>query len=162
VVRDGPANWAQVLAGETDVLARAGQGVRGLYRYGPAGGLLYRDPASVGPVTFDQEATAALDDLEQYGQIQPASGRIPTLVSGQLTSPLPPAATSTVLVAVNGKIAGASRLFPNRPGEPAAKFAVITPDFLWETGDGRRQLQVYIVDRSGGRPRLQPVSLTAQ
>jgi hypothetical protein len=67
-----------------------------------------------------------------------------------------------VLVAVNGKIAGQSRLFPDRPGEPTAKFAVITPDFLWETGDGRRQLQVYVVDRSGGRPRLQPVSLTAQ
>jgi hypothetical protein len=88
-VRDGPANWAQVLAGETDVLARAGQGVRGLYRDGPSGGLLYRAPASVGPVTLDQEATAALDDLEQYNQIEPASGRIPALVAGQLTSPRP-------------------------------------------------------------------------
>ena len=160
-VRDGPSNWAQVLAGETDVLARAGEGVRGLYRYGPSGGLLYRAPTSVGPVPLDQEATAALDDLKQYGQIRPASGRIPALVSGQLTSPLPPEG-STVLVAVNGKIAGESRLFPNRPVDPAAKFAVITPDFLWRAGDGRRQLQVYVVDRSGGAPRLVPVSLTSE
>jgi Sulfatase len=159
-VRDGPSNWAQVLAGETDVLARAGEGVRGLYRYGPSGGLLYRAPTSVGPVNLDQEATADLDDVRQYGQIKPASGRIPALVSGQLTSPLPPEA-STVLVAVNGRIAGESRLFPNRPGEPTAKFAVITPDFLWRAGDGRRQLQVYVVDRSGGAPRLVPVSLSS-
>jgi Sulfatase len=160
-VRDGPANWAQVLAGETDVLARAGEGIRGLYRYGAAADLLYRDPASVGPVTLDQEATAALDDLKQYRQIKPTSGRIPALVSGELTSPLP-AADSTVLVAVNGKIAGASRLFPDRPGEPTARFAVITPDFLWRAGDGRRQLQVYVVDRSGGAPRLVPVSLSSE
>jgi hypothetical protein len=37
---------------------------------------------------------------------------------------------------------------------------VITPDFLWRTGDGRRQLQVYVVDRSGGQPRLRPVNLS--
>ncbi|MGH3100754.1 MAG: hypothetical protein ACRDPU_07170, partial [Thermoleophilia bacterium] len=132
-----------------------------LYRYGAAADLVGRDPASVGPVTLDQEATATLDDYRQYAQIRPTSGRIPALVSGKITSPLPPA-TSSVLVAVNGKIGGESRLFPERPGEPAAKFAVITPDTLWKAGDGRRQLQVYVVDRSGGQPRLQPVSLTAE
>ena len=160
-VRDGPSNWSQVLAGETDTLARAGEGVRGLYRYGAAADLIYQDPATVGPVTSDLEATATLDDFKQYTQIKPKSGRIPALVSGKLTSPLPPA-TSSVLVAVNGKIGGESQLFPERPGEPAAKFAVITPDTLWKAGDGRRQLQVYVVDRSGGQPRLQPVSLTAE
>jgi hypothetical protein len=160
-VRDGPSNWAQVLAGETDTLARAGEGVRGLYRYGAAADLIYQDPATVGPVTSDLEATATLDDFKQYTQIKPKSGRIPALVSGKITSPLPPA-TSSVLVAVNGKIGGESKLFPERPGEPAAKFAVITPDTLWKAGDGHRQLQVYVVDRSGGRPRLQPVSLTAE
>jgi len=37
---------------------------------------------------------------------------------------------------------------------------VIVPDFLFKAGDGRRQLQVYVVDRSGGSPRLQPVALS--
>jgi hypothetical protein len=159
-VRDGPSNWAQVLAGETDTLARASEGVRGLYRYGGFADLVYRDPASVGPITIDQEATAVLDDFKRYTQIKPASGEVPALVSGKLTSPLP--ATSTVLVAVNGKIGGESQLFPERPNEPAAKFAVITPDFLWKAGDGRRQLQVYLVDRSGGEPRLVPISLSSE
>jgi hypothetical protein len=160
-VRDGPSNWSAVLAGETDTLARASEGVRGLYRYGAFADLVYRDPASVGPVTTDQEATAVLDDFKQYTQIKPKSGRIPALVSGKLTSPLPPAA-STVLVAVNGRIGGESKLFPERPNEPAAKFAVITPDFLWTAGDGHRQLQVYVLDRSGGEPRLVPVSLSSE
>jgi hypothetical protein len=157
--RDGPANWKTVLAGETDTLVRAAEGVRGLYRYGAAADLIYADPATVGPVTPDQEATATLDDFGQYNQIKPASGKVPALVSGQLTSPLPPGG-STVLVTVNGKIGGESRLFPARPDEEAAKFAAITPDFLWKAGDGHRQLRVYIVDRSGGSPRLIPISLT--
>jgi hypothetical protein len=157
--RPGPPNWAQVLKGTTDTLVRASEGDRGLYRFGAFADLVYQDPASVGPVTGGQEATATQDDFTQYNQIKLTSGRIPTMVSGALTSPLPPAG-STVLVAVNGKIGGESKLFPGRPGDPAAKFAAITPDTLWKAGDGHRQLQVYIVDRSGGAPRLIPVSLT--
>ncbi len=159
-VRDGPANWRIVLAGETDSLVRASEGPKGLYRYGPAADLVYQPPTTVGPITPDLEATAALDDFKQYTQIKPTSGRIPALVSGKITSPLPPA-TASVLVAVNGRIGGESKLFPERPGEPAAKFAVITPDILWKAGDGRRQLQVFVVDRSSGAPRLQPVSLSS-
>jgi Sulfatase len=158
-VRDGPTNWKVVLAGETDTLVRGSEGVRGLYRFGAFADLVYRDPASVGPIGGDP-ATAVLDDGRLFETIEPGSGKVPALVSGKLTSPPPPAA-STVLVAVNGRIGGESRLFPERPGEPAAKFAVITPDFLWTAGDGRRQLQVYVVDRSGGQPLLQPVSLTS-
>jgi hypothetical protein len=157
--RPGPPNWAQVLRGSTDTLVRAGEGDRGLYRFGAFADLVYQDPASVGPVTGGQEATATQDDFKQYNQIKLTSGRIPTMVSGKLTSPLPPVG-STVLVAVNNKIGGESKLFPERPGDPAAKFAAITPDTLWKPGDGHRQLQVYIVDRSGGAPRLIPVSLT--
>jgi hypothetical protein len=157
--RPGPPNWALVLKGTTDTLVRASEGDKGLYRFGAFADLVYRDPASVGAITPNQEATATLDDFKQYNQIKPTSGRVPALVSGTLTSPLPPAG-STVLVAVNGKIGGESKLFPQRPGDPAASFAAITPDTLWKAGDGRHQLQVYIVDRIGGAPRQIPVSLS--
>jgi hypothetical protein len=160
-VRDGPSNWSAVLAGETDTLARAGEGVRGLYRYGAFADLVDRDPGSVGPVATGQEATAVLDDIGQYTRIEPESGWIPALVSGTLTSP-PPRGASTVLVAVNGRIGGGSLLFPERPGAPADRFAMIVPDFLFQAGDGRRQLQVYLLDRSGGGPRLVPVSLSGE
>jgi hypothetical protein len=157
-VRDGPSNFSIVLQGDTDSVVRASEGVRGLYRFGAFADLVYRDPASVGPIG-GVGASAEIDDWKRYRRIDPASGEVPALVSGRLTSPLPPAG-STVLVAVNGKIGGESKLFPDRPGDPAGKFAVIVPDFLFKAGDGRRQLQVFVVDRSGGSPRLQPVALS--
>jgi hypothetical protein len=157
-VRDGPPNLSIVLQGETDSLVRASEGVKGLYRFGAFADLVYRDPASVGPIGGGG-ATAEVDDWKRYRKIDPGSGEVPALVSGKLTSPLPPAG-STVLVAVNGKIGGESKLFPDRPGDPTGTFAVIVPDFLFKAGDGRRQLQVFVVDRSGGSPRLQPVALS--
>jgi hypothetical protein len=160
-VRDGPSNWKTVLAGETDTLVRASEGVKGLWRFGGSADLIYKAPAAVGSISADREATATLDDLRQYTQIKPDSGKIPALVSGTITSPVP--AGSTVLVAVNGKIGGESRLFPERPGDPANGFAVITPDFLFKAGDGRRQLQVFLVERANGaRPTLTPVTLTGE
>jgi hypothetical protein len=158
-VRDGPSNWRIVLQGDTDTVVWGSDGVRGLYRFGAFADLVYRDPGSVGPIAVERRVTAVLDDYLSYETIGPHSGTVPALVSGKLTSPLALAA-DTVLVAVNGKLAGGSRLFPERPGDPAANFAVITPDTLWKAGDGRRQLQVYVLDRSGGGPRLLPVSLS--
>jgi Sulfatase len=157
-VRDGPSNFSIVLQGETDTLVRASEGVKGLYRFGAFADLVYRDPTTVGPIG-GAPARAELDDWKLYGKIDPGSGTVPALVSGELTSPPPPAG-STVLVAVNGKIAGESKLFPERPGAPTATFVVIAPDSLFKPGDGRRQLQVYVVTRSGGGPRLQPVTLS--
>ena len=157
VVRDGPSLWRTVLAGETDTLVRASEGVRGLYRFGAFADLIYRDPASVGSIGGDP-ATAVLDDDRRYGTIEPSSGMVPALVSGRLPSPPPPGAT--VLVAVNGKIGGASSLFPERPGEPPVMFAAITPDFLFKAGDGHRQVKAYLVDPSDPS-RLRPIMLTA-
>jgi hypothetical protein len=159
-VRDGSSNWSVVLQGETDSLVRGAEGTRGLYRFGAFADLVYRHPASVGPVA-GPPATAVMDDWKAYGRVNRASGRLPALVSGKLTSPLPPAG-STVLVAVNGQVGGEAKLFPDRPGGPAANFAAVTPDFLWKSGDGRRQLQLYLVDRSSGQPRLQPLTLSGK
>jgi Sulfatase len=156
-VRDGPSNWKVVLAGETDTLVRGSEGVRGLYRSGPFADLVYRDPASVGPIG-GEPAAAVLDDERRYQRIEPGSGTVPALVSGRLASP--PPAGAAVLAAVNGRIAGGSRLFPGRPGAPADRFAMITPDFLWTAGDGRRQLRLYLVE-GGDRPQLRPVALSA-
>ena len=153
-VVDGPSSWRLVLAGETDTLVRGSEGVRGLYRFGAAADLVYRHPASVGPVG-GVPATAVLDDGRLLGTVEPGSGTVPALVAGRLASP--PPAGAVVLVAVNGRIAGGSRPFPDRPGEPPVRFAVITPDLLWRPGDGHRQLQLYLADPAASHPRLQPV-----
>ena len=158
-VRDGPSNWAKVLEGTTDTLVRGSEGVRGLYRFGTSADLVYRAPASVGPIG-GTPATAELDDRRSFGEVRPGSGTVPALVSGRLASPPRPGAT--VLVAINGRIGGGSEPFPERPGEPAVRFAVLTPDFLWKPGDGHRQLRLYLLDRSGGVPQLQPVSVPVE
>jgi hypothetical protein len=155
-VRDGPANWAQVLEGTTDTLVRGSQGPRGLYRFGVAADLVGRDPASVGPIG-GAPATAVLDDTRSLETVDPGSGKVPALVFGRLASPPPPGAT--VLVAVNGTIGGGSRLFPERPGEPALRFAAITPDDLWRPGPGGPQLQLYVAGTDGDRLHLQPVTV---
>jgi hypothetical protein len=157
-VVDGPANWAQVLEGTTDTLVRGAERVRGLYRFGAAADLVYREAASVGPIGGDP-ATATLDDRRPLLTVDPGSGTVPALVSGRLAVAPPPGAT--VLVAVNGRIGGGSRLFSERPGEPAVRFAAITPDFLWRPGPGRPQLQLFLADPSGARPHLQPVTVSA-
>jgi hypothetical protein len=156
-VVDGPASWAQVLRGATNTLVRGSEGARGLYRFGVAANLIGQDPASVGPVG-GAPAPAVLDDRRPLGEVRPGSGTVPALVSGRLASPPPPGAT--LLVAVNGRIGGGSRLFPERPGEAAVRFAAITPDFLWRPGPGRPQLQLYLAD-GGDRPHLRPVSVAA-
>jgi hypothetical protein len=155
-VRDGPTNFTRVLAGVTDTLARAQEGPRGLYRFGKFADLIYRDPATVGPIG-GSPVSATLDDQKQYRRVDPASGRVPALVSGTLA--VPPPAGSTVLVTVNGRVGGASELFPGRPGQPADHFGVITPDFLWQPGDGHHQLQLYLL-APGSQPWLQPVALS--
>jgi hypothetical protein len=95
---------------------------------------------------------------------QPPNPRKPGYLTASLAAPdgAGPAARRgrRAQAQVNGRIGGESELFPERPGEPAAKFAVIVPDVLFKAGDGRRQLQVYVVDRSGGGPRLRPVTLS--
>jgi hypothetical protein len=72
-VADGPSNWGTVLAGETDRLARAGEGVDGLYRFGAFADLVYRDPASVGPIG-GVPASAKVDNWKLYRWIDPSSG----------------------------------------------------------------------------------------
>ena len=89
-VRDGPSNWAQVLEGTTDTLVRGSEGVRGLYRFGTSADLVYRAPASVGPIG-GTPATAELDDRRSFREVRPGSGTVPALVSGRLTSPRGPA-----------------------------------------------------------------------
>ena len=92
----------------TDTLARAQEGPRGLYRFGRSADLIYRDPATIGPIGASP-ASATLDDHKQYRRVDPTSGRVPALVSGALA--VPPPAGSTVLVSVNGRVGGASELF---------------------------------------------------
>lgn len=114
------------------------------------------DPASGG--------TAQVDDLADYGRVDPASGSVPAEVTGQLNLAVGAPAQPAVAVAVNGVIGGISETFRERrirgtsqPQGPADKFAAITPDTLFRKGANR--LELFLVDTSSGHNRLRPLTI---
>jgi hypothetical protein len=66
-----------------------------------------------------------------------------------------------MVVAVNGKVAGTSSLFPLQDGQPSTSFAAFLPDFLYRAGPGPPQLQLYLTTPSGGGRQLQPVTVSS-
>ncbi len=162
VSRDGPSNWATVLKGVTDSLVRAHQhGDQGFYQYGWFADWVYKPPSAIGRVAARPAAKATIRNWKLFATIDPKAATVPALVVGQLTTGVPPPGM-TVLVAVNGRVGGASLFYADHAGQPADKFAVIVPDFLYKRGPGQSQLQVYLVKDGGGQvpKRLLPVALS--
>jgi len=160
--RDGPSNWATVRKGVTDSLVQAHQhGDQGFYQYGWFADWVYKPPSAIGRITAGPTAKATIRNWKLFETIDPKAATVPALVVGQLTTPSPPPGT-TVLVAVNGQVGGASLFYSDHAGQPANKFAVIAPDFLYKKGPGHPQLQIYLVKPPSGpgSKQLQPVALS--
>jgi hypothetical protein len=157
--RPGPPNLKTVLHGVTDTLIRAHQnGERGLWQYGGTADWIYQPPAKLGRIG-GPAVTAKVQDWDLFSHIDPKAPAVPTLVVGQVTGPAPPQAT--MVVAVNGKVAGTSGLFPMQDGQPANSFAAFVPDFLYHAGPGPPQLQLYLSTKAGGGTQFQPVTVAS-
>jgi hypothetical protein len=157
--RPGPPNFKTVLHGVTDTLIRAHQnGERGLWQYGATADWIYQPPAKLGRIG-GPAVTAKVQDWNLFSHIDPEAPAVPTLVVGQVTGPAPPQAT--MVVAVNGKVAATSGLFPMQDGQPATSFAAFVPDFLYHAGPGPPQLQLYLSTKAGGGTQLQPVTVAS-
>jgi hypothetical protein len=161
LTQDGPAAFPTTLHGVTDTLVRAHQeGERGLYRYGATADWIYRSPSEVGQITPGGSLKAEVTHWdEDYKSIDPASGHVPAFVYGQMASGPPPAGAK-LAVAINGKIGGVNAFFNDSPGGKVDKFAAVVPDFLYKKGAGQRQVQLYLVQQSGGRPQFHPIAIS--
>jgi sulfatase-like protein len=159
-VRDGPADFARVLAGVTDTLVHGEQGQPGLYHYGPTGDWIEQPPQAVGQVADPEVSppTAKLTNWTRATTADPASGRVPALLVGRLTSKAPPD-DARVVVAVNGRIGAVAELFADRPGAKPANFAAILPDFLFRPGPAGPQVELFLLEGSDNPILLQPISL---
>jgi hypothetical protein len=158
--RPGPPNFAAVLHGVTDTLVRAHQnGDRGFWQYGATADWIYRPPAKLGHIGGPPVA-AKIRDWDLFRRIDPKAPAAPTLITGQLTGPDPPA-QATMVVAVNGQVAATSGFFPTQDGQPANSFAALVPDFLYHAGPGPPQLQLYLTTRTGNGTQLQPVTVAS-
>jgi len=159
-VRPGPANWAKVLQGVTDTLVRAHQnGDRGFYQFGATADWIFRSPTQVGQLTGGQ-ITVKMSEWGRFRTVTPGAPQVPEIVTGQVTSGTPPPG-STMVIAVNGRIAGTAHFYPPHEGERPTGFAAMVPDFLFTPGPGQRQIQLYLATRSGDRVTLQPARLAS-
>jgi Sulfatase len=157
--RPGPPNFAAALHGVTDTLIRAHQnGDRGFWQYGSTADWIYQPPAKVGRIG-GPAVTAKVRDWDLFSRIDPKAPAVPTLIVGQVTGSAP--AQAAMVVAVNGKVAATSGLFPMQDGQPATSFAALVPDFLYHAGPGPPQLQLYLSTKAGGGTQLQPVTISS-
>jgi hypothetical protein len=160
----GPPNQAKALKGITDRLLRPDHGYIGWFQFGRYADLVGRRPAQVG-VEAASGGSAEVDKLGQYADVDPASGHVPAEVTGVLQAAAGVPARPAVAIAVNGVISAVSETFKERreegnsvPEGPPVNFAGITDDHLFTKGANR--IELFLVDASGGRVRLRPLSVS--
>jgi Sulfatase len=152
----GPANQAIVLQGVTDRLLRPRDGYLGWFKFGPHADLVGRKVQDL--QVAGAGGTARVVGLDDYRHVDPSSGTVPAEVGGQLTSTAPGTpARPPVVAAINGVIGGVSETFASPGDTPPTWFAAMIPDILMHPGDN--QLQLFLLDTSGGQQRLHPLTL---
>jgi hypothetical protein len=143
------------LQGAADRVARPQDGVRGLFEVGPFRELIGR---RVDSVRLDRRpgVVATVDGLNRYRQVNPATGSVPALVSGQITPATAPSPSPfPVAVALNGVIAAVGQTF--HEGAIPLKFAAMVSDDLMQSGANR--LQLFAVRSVAGQPELRAITL---
>jgi hypothetical protein len=152
---EGPAHHATVLRGTTDRLLRPQDGYLGWFKFGPHAELVGRRVADL--TVAGGGGTARVIGLDDFRRVDPATGTVPAHVAGQLTRATPGTPPRpAVVVAVNGVIGGVSETFATGDS-PATWFAAMVPDTLLRPGGN--QLQLFLLDTTGGQQRLHPLRL---
>jgi hypothetical protein len=143
---DGTPGLQAMLDRNVDSITSPGDPKLQLYRVGPDGALVGRQVADVSTGS-PSPRSATLEQLDAYRNVDLSSGTVPALVWGSLDGP------GTVVVAVNGTIAGVSPTFadeniPNR-------FAAMVPDSLMR--NGRNRIELYDLTGPADAPVLRPI-----
>jgi hypothetical protein len=155
-VFDGPANQAIVRKGVTDRMVRPNDGYLGWFEFGPHADLVGRRVDAL-PVEAGA-GTAKVVGLDDFRKVDLASGTVPAQVGGQLVKVKPGTPQRpSVVAAINGVIGGVSETFASGDSPPTW-FTTMVPDSLMH--QGANNLQLFLLDTTGGRQRLQPLTLT--
>jgi hypothetical protein len=155
---------AKALAGVTDKMTRPDNGYKGWFQFGPHGDLVGQKMSQVG-VDRASAGSAKVEKLAEYGRVDLKSGLVPAQVSGQVSLAAGVGSRPAVAVALNGVIAGVSETFRERrdaqgsqPEGPPDKFSAVALDTLFKSGDNK--LELFVIDDSGGRVRLRPLTVS--
>lgn len=131
VTFDGRRPFRAMLAGNVDAVTDPADPALQLFRIGPEGRLVGRAVSSVARGD-PARSTAKLAQLVALGRVDKASGAVPAMAWGRLDH------DATVVLAVNGTIAGVSPTF--RDGDVEHRFAMMIPDRLLRDGANRVEL----------------------
>ena len=160
----GPENQAKAMAGVTDQLTKLDNGYKGWFQFGPHGDLVGQRVSQVG-VDQASAGSAKVEELAEYGKVNLKSGVVPAQVSGQVSLSAGVPSRPAVAVALNGVIAGVSETFRevrdaqgSQPKGPPDKFSAVALDTLFKAGANK--LELFVIDDSGGRVRLRPLTVS--
>ena len=119
---------------------------RDLYRLAPFGALVGRSVTELAPGPRIAGATVRIDAPAAYGDVQLASGRLPSLMRARISG----ADGDHVAVALNGRIAGVGPMFAD--GDAAEAAALLDPSYFRA---GANTLALYRVSGDPAAPTLQ-------
>jgi hypothetical protein len=129
-------------------------GADGLFKLGPLGHLV-GTPVEGHRVVAERDAVARVQDLDAYGDVQPAGGIVPALVTGSVVSSSGPLGDARVAIALNGTVAAVSDLY--REGDTDGSFAAMVPAAAFRPG--KNQIEVFRVDAQAERVVLRRMAL---
>lgn len=99
--------------------------------------------------------TAKIDDLPAYQRVVGSPPRrVPALLTGHLVARNDAAAPAAVVAVMNGKIVGASRLYPE--GDQPYRFALMVDPRSFQPGANR--VRLFAVEDGDGEPRLRSIA----
>ena len=148
---DGPTGFQRLLDEEP-----AGEGGRDelrFYRFGGWGPLVGRDVDEL-EVAGGARHSGRLDRASAYHDVDRTTGEVPAYVSGVVRTS--GRDVDTVVVAVNGTVAGWSHLHAGTPGAP--DWYTMVPEWFLVEGDNR--IELYSVEGTPDDPVLSPISLS--
>jgi arylsulfatase A-like enzyme len=145
---DGTRGFREMLAGNVDAITEPADPDLQLFRLRPEGALVGRKVADL--TTGSRSSVAArLDQLDALSAVDKASGSVPALAWGTADGP------ATIVVAVNGTVAGVSPTFSDEG--IANRFATMVPDSLLRNGANR--VELFALTGSAADPVLRPMTV---
>jgi hypothetical protein len=99
--------------------------------------------------------TAKIHDLPTYWRVDSPPRKVPALLTGSLAAEHPARAPAAVVVVVNGRIAGASKVYAE--DDQRYRFALmVDPTFLEA---GANSMRLFSVEDRAGKRRLRRIAI---
>jgi len=145
---DGTPGFRDMLAGNVDTITEPGNPRLQLFRARPEGALVGESVSELA-VDAPSPVGASLDQLDAFAAVDKRSGTVPALVWGAADR------EATVVIAVNGTIAGVSPTFSDEG--IANRFAAMVPDSMMKNGANR--VELFALEGSAAEPVLRPMTV---